>query len=125
MLDGHIILARPIAERGRVPAIDVLRSVSRCLPQAATPEENELLREYRRMIALYEEVAPMLRANLYEFGRDLNSDRAISLFPALDNFVATRKAEGIEGSFKELQEILETKPAASPAPPVTVTMVKR
>ncbi len=125
MLDGHIILARPIAERGRFPAIDVLRSVSRCLPQAATAEENDLLREYRRMIALYEEVAPMLRANLYEFGRDLNSDRAIALFPALDNFVATRKAEGIEGSFKQLRDILETKPAASPPPPVTVTMVKR
>ena len=125
MLDGHIILARPIAERGRFPAIDVLRSVSRCLPKAATAEENDLLREYRRMIALYEEVAPMLRANLYEFGRDLNSDRAIALFPALDNFVATRKAEGIEGSFKELRGILETKPASTPAPPVAVTMVKR
>jgi flagellum-specific ATP synthase len=125
MLDGHIILARPIAERGRFPAIDVLRSVSRCLPKAATAEENDLLREYRRMIALYEEVAPMLRANLYEFGRDLNSDRAIALFPALDNFVATRKAEGIDGSFKELRDILETKPVASPAPPVAVTMVKR
>ena len=68
---------------------------------------------------------PMLRANLYEFGRDLNSDRAIALFPALDNFVATRKAEGIEGSFKELRSILEPKPASNPAPPVAVTMVKR
>lgn len=119
MLDGHIILARPIAERGRFPAIDVLRSVSRCLPQAATAEENDLLREYRRMIALYEEVAPMLRANLYEFGKDLNSDRAIALFPALDNFVATRKAEGIEGSFHELREILSIK--APPAPIVVKT----
>ena len=116
MLDGHIILARPIAERGRFPAIDVLRSVSRCLPHAATAEENELLREYRRMIALYEEVAPMLRANLYEFGKDLNCDRAIALFPALDNFVATRKHDGIEASFNELREILgATAPAAAPA----------
>ncbi|MBA3067889.1 MAG: FliI/YscN family ATPase [Hyphomonas sp.] len=106
MLDGHIILARPIAERGRFPAIDVLRSVSRSLPHAATAEENDLLREYRRMIALHEEVAPMLRANLYEFGKDLNSDRAIALFPALDNFVATRKTEGIEASFSELRDIL-------------------
>lgn len=119
MLDGHIILARPIAERGRFPAIDVLRSVSRCLPQAATAEENDLLREYRRMIALYEEVAPMLRANLYEFGKDLNSDRAIALFPALDNFVAARKTEGIEGSFHELREILTVK--APPTPIVVKT----
>jgi flagellum-specific ATP synthase len=116
MLDGHIILARPIAERGRFPAIDVLRSVSRCLPQAATPEENELLREYRRMIALYEEVSPMLRANLYEFGRDTDCDRAIALYPALDNFVAARKPEGINASFDELRRILsENAPQREPA----------
>jgi flagellum-specific ATP synthase len=116
MLDGHIILARPIAERGRFPAIDVLRSVSRCLPQAATPEENELLREYRRMIALYEEVSPMLRANLYEFGRDTDCDRAIALYPALDNFVAARKPEGINASFDELRRILgENTPQGEPA----------
>jgi flagellum-specific ATP synthase len=110
MLDGHIILARPIAERGRYPAIDVLRSVSRSLPGAATGEENELLREYRRMIALYEEIAPMLRANLYEFGRDMNGDRAIGLFPALDNFVATRSPSGIDASFSVLREMLSGNP---------------
>ena len=117
MLDGHIILSRPIAERGRFPAIDVLRSVSRCLPHAATAEENDLLREYRRMIALYEEVAPMLRANLYEFGKDLSGDRAIALFPALDNFVSTRKHEGIEASFNTLREILGKNPLADEPPP--------
>lgn len=117
MLDGHIILSRPIAERGRFPAIDVLRSVSRCLPHAATPEENELLKEYRRMIALYEEVAPMLRANLYEFGKDQNSDRAIALFQALDTFVATRCPEGIEMSFNALRELLGAgAPAQTGAP---------
>lgn len=115
MLDGHIILARPIAERGRYPAIDVLRSVSRSLPGAATGEENELLREYRRMIALYEEIAPMLRANLYEFGRDINGDRAIGLFPVLDNFVATRSPNGIEASFNILREMLTPNPP-QPAP---------
>jgi flagellum-specific ATP synthase len=117
MLDGHIILARAIAERGRFPAIDVLRSVSRCLPHAATAQENELLKAYRRMIALHEEVAPMLRANLYEFGKDLNSDRAIGLFPALDSFVATRCSEGIDASFNVMREMLGMDPLAPAGTP--------
>ncbi len=42
-LDGHVILDRKIAERGRYPAIDLLRSVSRSLPEAATSAENALI----------------------------------------------------------------------------------
>jgi len=49
VLDGHVILNREIAERGRYPAIDVARSVSRSLPDAATPAENELIAHARRL----------------------------------------------------------------------------
>ena len=106
ILDGHIILSRQIAERGRYPAIDVLRSVSRCLPHAATAEENATIRQTRRMLALYEELSPMLRANLYEFGKDAEGDRAIALFPLLDRFMATRNDEGIVPAFAHLDELL-------------------
>ena len=121
ILDGHIILSRQIAERGRYPAIDVLRSVSRCLPHAATDAENATIRECRRKLALYEELAPMLRANLYEFGKDAESDRAIALFPALDGFMGTHNPEGIEAAFARLREILGsgTDAAASAEAPRT------
>ncbi|MFN4183311.1 MAG: FliI/YscN family ATPase [Hyphomonas sp.] len=116
ILDGHIILSRSIAERGRYPAIDVLKSVSRALPSAANDWENDLLRDYRRMIALYDEVAPMLRASLFEFGRDLDADRAISLYPALDAFVSGRNGLGIDAAFSELSELL----SGGAQPPSTV-----
>ena len=106
ILDGHIILSRTIAERGRYPAIDVLRSVSRALPSAATDWENDQLREYRRLVALYDEVAPMLRASLYEFGRDAEADRAITVWPLLDQFVATRNVSGTLEAFAELTRVL-------------------
>lgn len=106
ILDGHIILSRSIAERGRYPAVDVLRSVSRSLPRAASEEENELIRDYRRMIALHEEVSPMLRANLYEFGKDHRTDRAIQLFPALDEYAGMRNTGSNEDAFAELAERL-------------------
>jgi len=117
ILDGHIILSRPIAERGRYPAIDVLKSVSRALPTAASPGENELLRDYRRNIALYEEVAPMLRANLFEFGRDEQADRAIALYSALDGFAAQPNPAGLPAAFEALGERLNRVPQPAAAGP--------
>tara|TARA_R110002051_G_scaffold3505_6_gene18879 strand:+ start:1252 stop:2601 length:1350 start_codon:yes stop_codon:yes gene_type:complete len=122
ILDGHIILARDIAERGRYPAIDILRSVSRSLPHAATDDENALIRECRRMFALYEEIAPMLRANLYEFGKDAEADRAIALYSLLDRYAGTPNDLGIEAAFDRLREILRTERSlaaqALPATPI-------
>ena len=114
ILDGHIILSREIAERGRYPAIDILRSISRSLPHAATDEQNILIRDARRMLALYEEVSPMLRANLYEPGKDAEADRAIGLFHALDGFAATRSKAGINDAFEQLRAVLSTETQAVP-----------
>ncbi|KCZ85287.1 flagellar protein export ATPase FliI [Hyphomonas adhaerens MHS-3] len=106
ILDGHIILSRQIAERQRYPAIDVLRSVSRALPHAATDDENALIRRCRKTLALYEELEPMLRANLYEFGKDADGDNSIALFPALDAFMGTKSPDGIAAAFEALLSIL-------------------
>lgn len=106
VLDGHIILSRDIAERGRYPAVDILRSVSRSLPAAATEEQNALLTDFRRTIALYEEIAPMLRADLYEYGKDAATDRAIALYPTLDAFVGSMNAGVIDDAFYQLRILL-------------------
>ncbi|MEO0751705.1 MAG: FliI/YscN family ATPase, partial [Pseudomonadota bacterium] len=53
VLDGHVVLDRAIAERGRFPAIDVLRSVSRSLPRAASMSENEMILRTRRLLGAY------------------------------------------------------------------------
>jgi len=70
VLDGHIVLERAIAERGRYPAIDVVRSVSRSLPEAVTPEQNALIAKARRLLGTYEENSLMVKAGLYVQGSD-------------------------------------------------------
>lgn len=106
IIDGHIVLTRQIAERGRYPAIDVLKSVSRSLPNAATSEENTLLSEYRKLVSAYEDALPMIRANLYVAGSDSVIDRAIQLYAQLDAFVSEPSEGGADQAFKTLRQIL-------------------
>ena len=59
ILDGHVVLDRAIAERGRYPAINVLRSVSRTMPDCNTGEQNALVNRARQLMATYEDMAEL------------------------------------------------------------------
>ena len=106
ILDGHIVMSREIAERGRFPAIDVGRSVSRALPAAATDRENQLICQYRQFLTKYESLKLLLNANMYHFGRDKEGDRAIALHSALDNFVSERNSGSIDEAYQRLEGLL-------------------
>ena len=106
VLDGHIILDRAIAERGRYPAIDVLRSVSRSLPAAASDAENAILMQARKLLGVYDRNAMMIRAGLYAHGSDAEVDQAISVWSELDGFLAKSETLGCTHSFQQLELIL-------------------
>ncbi len=106
VLDGHIVLDRTIAERGRYPAIDVLRSVSRSLPAAATDDENKLLVQTRKLLGLYDRNAMMIRAGLYAHGTDPEVDQAIALWSDLDDFLGKSDGQTSEQYFQKLELIL-------------------
>ncbi|MEX0283425.1 MAG: FliI/YscN family ATPase [Paracoccaceae bacterium] len=106
VLDGHIILDRSIAERGRFPAIDVLKSVSRALPGVASVHENDVIRDARALLGSYERSEVMIRAGLYSEGTDPQLDRAVRAWPELDAFFAKPTQEDIAGSFNRLTLIL-------------------
>lgn len=106
VLDGHIVLSREIAERGRFPAIDVARSVSRSLPDAASMQENISIGEVRRLLGSYEQSEVMIKAGLYSEGSDPVLDRAVQLWPELDAFFARSEPEGISDSFDRLNLLL-------------------
>lgn len=107
VLDGHVVLERSIAERGRFPAIDLMRSVSRSLPAAATPTENAQIAEARRLIGAWERAEMMVQAGLYAPGSDPLTDRAIKLFTRLDGFLAGANTRSPMESFARLRKVLE------------------
>lgn len=110
ILDGHVVLDRRIAEGGRYPAIDVLRSLSRSVPGCNSAEENGLTREARRLLALYGEVADIVRLGAHKPGADPATDEAIRLAPAIERLLHQGRDEqaGLAESFLELRSVLES-----------------
>lgn len=107
VLDGHVVMDRRIAERGRYPAIDLLKSVSRSLPGAASEAENALIGQTRRVLAAWDRAELMVQAGLYARGSDPAVDEAIRLFPRLDAFLAEPAPEGgVSASFARLSQLL-------------------
>ena len=121
VLDGHVVLDREIAERGRYPAIDVLRSVSRSLPAAASEPENNLIAQARAALGTYARSETMIRAGLYTPGNDAALDRAVEAWPALDAFLAEAEPQDAGHSFDRLALLLRRAtgtmaPGAMPGP---------
>lgn len=113
VLDGHVVLSREIAERGRFPAIDLSRSVSRSLPGAASEAENQLIAETRKLVGSYEKSEVMIQAGLYSEGADPLLDQAVSVHKDLDSFFGKTEPNGIENSFNRLSLILRRASAGA------------
>ncbi|WP_294645012.1 FliI/YscN family ATPase [uncultured Aureimonas sp.] len=80
-LDGHIVLDRTIAEEGRFPAIDLLKSISRMADLAWKPEERELVSRLKAMIARFEDTRDLRLLGGYQRGADPTLDQAVDLVP--------------------------------------------
>jgi flagellum-specific ATP synthase len=108
IMDGHIVMERNIAERGRFPAINILKSVSRTMPGCNTEEENTLVIKARRILSLYEDMAEMIRLGAYKKGTDKDVDEAIFYYPKLEAFLSQRpkEFETLENCYIQLAQIL-------------------
>jgi flagellum-specific ATP synthase len=108
ILDGHIVLDRAIAERGRFPAINVLKSVSRTMPGCNSDIEQSLVLRARAPMTLYEDMAELVRVGAYKAGTNPEVDHAVMLHPALEAFLAQKKDEqaGLSESYAALAHIL-------------------
>lgn len=93
IIDGHIVLERAIADRGRYPAINILRSVSRSMPRCLTADQAKLVQRGREVMSTYEDMAELIRLGAYRRGSDPKVDEAIELYPAVEKFLAQKPQE--------------------------------
>jgi flagellum-specific ATP synthase len=117
ILDGHIVLERQIAERGRYPAINILRSVSRTMPGCNSEPENAMVTRAKRMISTYDDMAELIRLGAYKSGSDPAVDEAVAHQPKLDEYLRQGKAEKstLADGYKKLGAILNMPDQAAPA----------
>jgi len=95
ILDGHIVLERAIAERGRFPAINILKSVSRAMPGCNSDDEQILILQARQPLTIYEDMAELIRLGAYRTGTNPEVDEAVRLYPQLEAFLAQTKTERV------------------------------
>jgi flagellum-specific ATP synthase len=93
ILDGHIVLARTLADRGHYPAIDVLASVSRLMPSLVTPDHRALASEVRELLAAYESARDLIDIGAYVHGTNPTVDRALGLMPEIRRFLQQKPEE--------------------------------
>ncbi len=108
ILDGHVTLSRQIAERGRFPAVDVLKSISRLAPALMTPEQAAIAKRARQSMALYSDMEELVRIGAYVRGADPAVDEAVRLQPQLEAFLTqdTGARISLEQSYAELEHVL-------------------
>ncbi|MEX0590280.1 MAG: flagellar protein export ATPase FliI, partial [Xanthobacteraceae bacterium] len=108
ILDGHIVMERAIAERGRYPAINILKSVSRTMPQSCDPAYLQVVLRARQVLATFADMEELIRLGAYRPGSNPEVDEAIRLQPALDAFLAQGKKEAtnLTDGYRRLAQIL-------------------
>jgi flagellum-specific ATP synthase len=99
LLDGHVILSRPLAAEGWYPPIHVLDSISRLMPAVAAPEHRADAALLRKLAAVYARSEDLVRIGAYKAGADPELDRALRARAPLRRFLTQSSTE--EASFSD------------------------
>jgi flagellum-specific ATP synthase len=108
ILDGHIVMERAIAERGRYPAINVLKTVSRTMPRSCDPAYWPVVQDARQAMATFSDMEELIRLGAYRTGSSAEVDRAIRLNGPLEEFLRQGKEEStsLSDGYHRLAEIM-------------------
>lgn len=88
ILDGHVVLDRTLAARGRYPAVDPTVSLSRVMDTVASEEHRVAARKLRALVAHYEAKRDLVMLGAYAKGSDALLDEAIAKMPKIEQLLA-------------------------------------
>lgn len=121
ILDGHIVLSRPLAEAGHYPAIDIEASISRAMNDITSLGHQEAARSFKHLYSIYQQNRDLISVGAYEQGNDQQIDMAISAMPALNQFLrqSMQTPVNIQQSLEELESLFPEEPELPTPPSIT------
>lgn len=110
ILDGHIVLSRKLASAGHYPAIDVLQSISRVMPDVTESSHKELAVKLLDLLATYTESEDLINIGAYVKGSNPKIDKAISMIQMIRDFLKQKIEERttFEENIKRLVDLMNT-----------------
>lgn len=87
ILDGHIMLSRDLAHKNHYPAVDILQSISRVMPDVTSPEHRKAAGKIRNLLAVYNKNEDLINIGAYVKGSDPKCDEAIKLMDRINDFL--------------------------------------
>ena len=96
ILDGHIVLSRRLADQGHYPAVEVLGSVSRLMPDINPPEVLEAAHRLSELLAAYRRSEDLINIGAYQMGTNPLIDKAIRLRDKIEAFLTQPRDQGVD-----------------------------
>lgn len=93
ILDGHIVLSRELAHKNHYPAVDILESISRVMPEVTTEEHREAAGKIRNLLAIYKKNEDLINIGAYVKGSDPRCDEAIKMMDRINQFLCQKTGE--------------------------------
>ena len=109
ILDGHVVLSRKLANSNHYPAIDVLASVSRVMPNIVSKEHLDFSNNIKDIMAVYKEAEDLINIGAYKKGSNKKIDTAIDLFEDIENFLKQdiQVSPSFEETFNVMKNIID------------------
>ncbi|HLV01079.1 MAG TPA: FliI/YscN family ATPase, partial [Acidobacteriota bacterium] len=98
LLDGHIVLSRELAWRNHFPAINVLESMSRLMPDLVERDQLIAAGRVREWLSTYARSEDLLNIGAYNRGTNPKIDQAVEKYEAIAMFLKQNMDEVVDRS---------------------------
>ncbi|MBU0692472.1 FliI/YscN family ATPase [bacterium] len=111
ILDGHIVLSRKLAAKNHYPAIDIMSSVSRVMPDIITADHMKSVTMLKELMSAYQDAEDLISIGAYAKGSRPMVDKAMDKLPKAERILRQHMDEpsDIDQAVQQLRDLVQAK----------------